>query len=124
MNHYNHANLKHAKQLRKEMTPWERKLWYCYLNKYDVRFYRQKPIGKYIADFYCPKASLIIELDGGGHYDPESQKKDQERTMALEKSGLKVIRFCNTDIDRNFSGVCEAIDNAVKGRITCEQVCK
>ena len=121
MNHYNHANLKHAKQLRKEMTPWERKLWYCYLNKYDVRFYRQKPIGKYIADFYCPKAYLIIELDGGGHYDPESQKKDQERTMELEKSGLKVIRFCNTDIDRNFSGVCEAIDIEVSRRRTLPQ---
>ena len=117
MNCYNHANVKHAKQLRKEMTPWERKLWYCYLNKYAVRFYRQKPIGKYIADFYCPKASLIIELDGGGHYDPESQKKDQERTMELEKSGLMVIRFCNKDIDKNFRGVCEYIDLIVKSRI-------
>jgi very-short-patch-repair endonuclease len=121
MNHYNHANVKHAKQLRKEMTPWESKLWYCYLNKHAVRFYRQKPIGKYIADFYCPKVSLIIELDGGGHYDPNSQQKDHERTMELEKLGLKVIRFCNMDIDRNFRGVCESIDIEVSSRRTLPQ---
>ena len=108
--------------MRRDMTPWERKLWYCYLNKYTVRFYRQKPIGKYIVDFYCPKASLIIELDGGGHYDPISQQKDHERTRELEKMGLKVIRFCNKDIDNNFRGVCEAIDIEVSCRRTLPPV--
>ena len=119
--YYNGKNVEYARNMRREMTPWERKLWYCYLNKYPVRFYRQKTIGNYIVDFYCPKASLIIELDGGGHYAPNSQQKDIERTMELEKLGLKVIRFCNMDIDKNFLGVCEAIDIEVSGRRTLPQ---
>ena len=119
--YYSNRNVEYARNMRRAMTPWERKLWYCYLNKYPVRFYRQKPIGKYIVDFYCPKASLIIELDGGGHYDPNSQRKDHERTMELEKMGLKVIRFCNKDIDNNFRGVCEAIDIEVSCRRTLPQ---
>jgi len=114
--HYDHRNIDFARKLRKEMTPWERKLWYCFLNKYPVRFQRQKAIDQYIADFYCAKASLIIELDGGGHYELEEQQKDKIRTDSLEKHGLKVIRFCNKDIDKNFYGVCTVIDNEVKQR--------
>ena len=98
------------------MTPWERKLWYCFLKDYNVRFQRQKNIGKYIVDFFCAKADLIIELDGGGHYDPESQKKDKDRTVKLESFGYKIIRFCNWDIDKNFYGVCSVIDREVKQR--------
>jgi len=98
------------------MTPWERKLWYLFLKDYPIRFQRQKCIGEYIVDFYCSKAKLVIELDGGGHYDPESQQKDQNRTESLERNGLKVIRFCNTDIDKNFYNVCTAIDKEVKTR--------
>ena len=120
--YYNHKNVSYARDLRRNMTPWERKLWYCFLNKYPVRFYRQKPIGNYIADFYCPKATLIIELDGGGHYDSNAEQKDQERTDTLEKLGLKVIRFCNLDVDRNFDGVCTAIDLEVSRRRTLPPV--
>ncbi len=98
------------------MTPWERKLWHCFLKTYPVRFQRQKCIGSYIADFYCFRARLVIELDGGGHYDPEAQKKDAIRTAYLEQKGLKVMRFCNTDIDKNFYSVCTVIDREVKGR--------
>ena len=115
--YYNHKNVGNARNLRKEMTPWERKLWYCFLSKYDVRFQRQKTIGEYIVDFYCASAALIVELDGGGHYNPEAEQKDSERTNQLEKLGLKVIRFCNMDIDRNFDGVCTVIDREVKCRI-------
>ena len=104
------------RNLRNNMTPWERKLWYCFLKTYSVRFQRQKTIKCYIADFYCAKANLIIELDGGGHYDPEAQKKDEARTYDLEKLGLKVIRFSNRDIDRNFYSVCTVIDEEVKKR--------
>ena len=114
--YYDHKNVEFAKALRKEMTPWERKLWYCFLKTYSVRFQRQKTIKCYIADFYCAKANLIIELDGGGHYDPEAQKKDEARTYDLEKLGLKVIRFSNRDIDRNFYSVCTVIDEEVKKR--------
>ena len=111
---HNIENEKYARQLRKDMTPWERKLWYCFLKDYPVRFQRQKCIDNFIADFYCFQAKLVIELDGGGHYDPEAEKKDQFRTQVLNKNGLKVIRFCNTDIDKNFYGVCTVIDNEVK----------
>ena len=114
---HNKDNEKYARQLRKEMTPWERKLWYLFLKDYPIRFQRQKCIDNYIADFYCFQAKLVIELDGGGHYDPESEKKDTQRTNILENYGLKVIRFCNTDIDKNFYGVCTVIDNEVKIRL-------
>ena len=115
--YYDHKNVDYARKLRKEMTPWERKLWYCFLKNYPVRFQRQKTIDRYIADFYCAKARLVIELDGGGHYDPESEKKDRIRTENLEQNGLKVIRFCNRDIDKNFYGVCTVIDQKVKNSI-------
>ena len=118
--YYNHQNVMLARALRKEMTPWERKLWYCFLKTYDVRFQRQKTIGKYIVDFFCAKAGLIVELDGGGHYDPEQAKKDAYRTEELEKNGYKVIRFCNTEIDKNFYSVCTVIDREVKMRIQQE----
>ena len=117
MIHYNNANMEFAKQLRKEMTPWERKLWYLFLKDYPIRFQRQKCIDSFIVDFYCFRAKLVIELDGGGHYNPDSEKKDNERTKMLEQYGLKVIRFCNTDIDKNFYGVCTVIDHEVKQRI-------
>ena len=71
MKDYNKENIPLAKTLRKNMTPWERKLWYDFLRYYPVRFQRQKAIGNYIADFYCVKARLVIELDGGGHYTAE-----------------------------------------------------
>ena len=96
------------------MTPWERKLWYEFLRNYPVRFQRQKAIGNYIADFYCAKAQLIIELDGGGHYTIEQTEKDEIRIKELESINLKVLRICNSDIDRNFNGVCEYINLAVK----------
>ena len=76
-----------------------------------------KIIGKYIVDFYCAKARLVVELDGGGHYDPEKEEKDRTRTEILEKYGLKVLRFCNLDIDNNLYGVCTMIDREVKERM-------
>ena len=83
MKPYNHANIPLAKELRKNMTPWERKLWYDFLRNYPIRFQRQKAIGNYIADFYYAKARLIIELDGGGHYTEDRFEKDAIRTNAL-----------------------------------------
>ncbi len=115
MKEYNKANIPFAKELRKNMTPWERKLWYEFLRTYPIRFQRQKVIGNYIADFYCAKAKLVIELDGGGHYTDEQEKRDGFRTVKLEAMDLTVIRICNLEIDRNFRGVCEYIDFVVKG---------
>ena len=114
MKAYNKDNIPLAKTLRKNMTPWERKLWYDFLRSYPVRFQRQKVIGNYIVDFYCAKAMLVIELDGGGHYTAQQSEKDNIRTKELEKMQLTVLRICNLDVDYNFGGVCEYIDLAVR----------
>ena len=114
MKQYNKANIPLAKELRKNMTPWERKLWYEFLRNYPVRFQRQKAIGNYIADFYCAKARLVIELDGSGHFAPEQAEKDKIRTKELESMNLRVLRFLNRDVDTNFYGVCEYINSVVK----------
>jgi len=111
---YNKANISKAKSLRKNMTLQERKLWYDFLRNYTVRFQRQKAIGNYIGDFYCAKARIVIEIDGGGHYTEEQIYKDKLRTEYLNSKGLSVIRFTNTDIERNFQGVCEFIDIQIK----------
>ena len=117
MKAYNKANIPLAKELRKNMTPWERKLWYELLRNYPVRFQRQKAIRNYIADFYCAKARLVIELDGGGHYTEEQSEKDSIRTKALESMNLTVLRICNLDVDRNFRGVCEYIEHVVSNSL-------
>ena len=117
MKDYNKDNIKLAKTLRKNLTPWERKLWYDFLRTYPVRFQRQKAIGNYIVDFYCAKARLVIELDGGGHYEEKQIEKDKIRTQELEKMNLKVLRFCNIDIDKNFYEVCNCVDKEVKKRL-------
>ena len=103
-----------AKKLRKEMTKEERHLWYDYLRSYPVRFSRQKVLGKYIADFYSAEAKIVIELDGSQHYEAGELQRDAERTAFLEEYGLTVIRVPNNEVSRNFRGVCEYIDAAVK----------
>ena len=117
MKAYNKANIPLTRVLRKNMTPWERKLWYDFLRNYPVRFQRQKAIGNYVADFYCAKARLVIELDGGGHYTPEQAEKDEQRTNDLNAMHLTVVRICNLDIDRNFRGVCEYVDRLVQNSL-------
>ena len=117
MKEYNKSNIQLAKTLRKNMTPWERKLWYEFLRDYSIKFYRQRAIGEYIVDFYCAKAKLVVELDGGGHYTDEQERKDAIRTNELKKMNLTVIRICNIDIDKNFKGVCEYIDSVVKSKL-------
>lgn len=107
---YNKDLIAYAKELRKNMTPWEIKLWNVFLRNYPIRFQRQKVIDNYIVDFYCAKARLVIELDGGGHYEKAQMQYDARRTKALENYGLKILRICNLDIDNNFYSVCEYID--------------
>lgn len=114
MKKYKKENIPLAKDLRKNMTPWERKLWYCFLRNYSIRFQRQKAIGNYIADFYCAKARLIVELDGSGHYEEKQERYDENRTDFFKREGFSVFRVCNLDIDRNFQGVCKAIDQRVQ----------
>ena len=103
-----------AKQLRKEMTKEERHLWYDFLRTYPVRFSRQKVLGKFIADFYSAEAKIVIELDGSQHYEENLAERDAERTAFLEGYGLSILRIPNNEVNRNFYGVCEYIDTAVK----------
>ena len=77
-----------AKTLRKNMTKEEKHLWYDYLSEYPVRFIRQKVIGKYIVDFYCAKAKLVIELDGSQHYEDKEMEKDTLRTEHLDRKSV------------------------------------
>ena len=109
-----------AAKLRAEMTKEERKLWYDCLSSYPIRFYRQRIIGSYIVDFFCYQAKLVVELDGSQHYENQGRQRDSQRTMYLESLGLKVIRFSNLDVLRNFEGVCTAIDLIVHERMGLE----
>ena len=114
---YNENNIKLAKNLRKNATPQENHLWYDFLSKYKIRFQRQKAIDNFIADFYCHKARLVIEIDGSQHYTEEGKEKDEFRTEILEGYDLKVIRFTNSQINTNFQGVCQYINIVVKSAI-------
>ncbi len=111
---YNGKNIALAKQLRTNATPQENHLWYDFLSTYPVRFQRQKAIDNFIADFYCHKAKLVIEIDGSHHYSEKGLRKDQFRTDILEGYDLKIIRFTNTQIKMEFREVCEYIDFVVK----------
>ena len=103
-----------AKELRKNMTKEERYLWYDFLREYPVKFTRQKVLGKYIADFYCAKANIVVELDGSQHYEDEGLINDEKRTEYLKQYGIRVIRISNLDVLKNFEGVCMHIDNMTK----------
>ncbi|MBR2131083.1 MAG: endonuclease domain-containing protein [Oscillospiraceae bacterium] len=103
-----------AKHLRKEMTKEERHLWYDYLRFSSVKFLRQKILGKYIVDFYCAEAKLVVELDGSQHYEEGNIENDAQRTDFLEGYGLKVIRIPNNEVNQNFRGVCEYIESTVR----------
>ena len=111
---HNQSIVPAAKKLRNNMTKEERHLWYDFLRTYQVKFSRQKVLGKYIADFYSSKAKLIIELDGSQHYEKEQIKEDAERTGYLEQFGLKIIRIPNNQINEHFEETCEYVDNVVK----------
>ena len=118
---YNENNIPLAKRLRKNATPQENRLWYDFLSKYEVRFQRQKAIDNFIADFYCHKARIIIEVDGEQHHTEKGMKKDEFRTEILEGYNLSVIRFTNHQINTNFDGVCKYIDFVVKSTISDKQ---
>ena len=99
----------YSRKLRKEMTKEERHLWYDFLRLLNIPFHRQKTIGQYIVDFYCDKANLIIELDGSQHFDTTGIEEDKSRDLFLSSSGYTILRYSNSDVNRNFRGVCEDI---------------
>lgn len=112
----NNNLLSNARDLRKNMTPQERKLWYDFLRTYPVKIYKQKIIANYIVDFYCDSAKLVIELDGSQHYEEEAIAYDANRTEVFESYGLKVLRYTNLEIVKQFDAVCQEIDGEIQNR--------
>ena len=106
-----------AQQLRREETRHENLLWYQHLKTYPVQFRRQRQFGRYMADFYCSSAKLIIEADGMQHAHPDSVAYDRSRTAYLENLGLYVLRFAHREIEEEFEAVCRLIDQTVRRRI-------
>lgn len=98
-----------AQDLRKNMTPEEKHLWYDFLKKLPITVNRQKNIGNYIVDFFISTKNIAIELDGKGHGEKEQHEKDKARDEELYKIGITVLRYQNTEINKNFNGVCRDI---------------
>ena len=113
----NNSLLENAKKLRRNMTRQEKHLWYDFLQHYPVKIYKQRIIDNYVVDFYCHKARLVIELDGARHFTPEGKAYDAARTEVLERYGLYVLRFTDSDVDDRFGTVCEKIDKIIQERI-------
>jgi very-short-patch-repair endonuclease len=111
-----------ANRLRADATNAEILLWrrLKHLETRGTHFRRQMPIGNFIADFVCPAARLIIEVDGSQHGEDYGRARDQERTQWLASEGYRVIRFWNNDITRNIEGVMEAIYDALHGSRAAE----
>ena len=110
MNQTQNARLTpNAKTLRKTMTKEERRLWYDCLKLLPVTVHRQKVIGRYIVDFYCASAGIVIELDGSQHYEEVAMEADRERDAYLNSLGLTVLRYTNLDVNRKFKEVCEDV---------------
>lgn len=114
---YKRELVERARDLRKHMTPQERKLWFCFLRGYPTKFLRQRIIGPYIVDFYCASASVAVEVDGGGHYEAKQWLWDKRRTQYLNRVGVEVLRVTNTDVDNRFEAVCSGIDQLVRQRL-------
>ncbi|OUC14850.1 MAG: endonuclease [Alkalinema sp. CACIAM 70d] len=98
-----------AKEMRKNPTPAEKKLWQEFLRDSEFRFLRQRPIDHFIVDFYCAKLGLVIEVDGSGHFTEQGKAHDQERTQILEGYGLTVVRFTNEEVLNDFENVRQTI---------------
>ena len=113
----NHSLLELARILRRNMTRHEKRLWYEFLRHYPIKIYKQRTIDSYIVDFYCPKARLVIELDGSQHYTTDGKQYDSIRSQTIEDYGLRIIRFTNLQIDRHFDKVCYQIDQVIRNAI-------
>lgn len=99
-----------ADELRKNMTQQEWNLWYFYLRNHRLKWYRQRIIDRFIVDFYCHAAKLVIEIDGKQHYTDKGIVYDTERTQVLQGYGLKVLRYTNQQLECNFQEVCWDIE--------------
>ncbi len=106
---YDHNLIELAQGMRKNPTPAEKILWEEYLRNLSVRILRQKPIDRFIVDFYCASVKLAIEVDGQQHFTPEGIAYDLERSAILAGYEIKVIRFSNQEVMHNFESVCKQI---------------
>ena len=114
---YNHTLTQKARENRKNPTPAEQRLWYKVLqNKQlgNLKFVRQKPLDAYIVDFYCAELKLAIEIDGDTH--ARQKQYDKDRTKALNKHGVDVIRYTNADVLNNLEGVYRDLHERVSAR--------
>ncbi|MBQ8896467.1 MAG: endonuclease domain-containing protein [Clostridia bacterium] len=111
----------YSKVLRKNMTDEEKRLWYDCLKYLPMTVNRQKVIGKYIVDFYCASARLVIEVDGVQHASDEGLANDRQRDEYLESLGLFVLRIANHDINTDFDNVCTGVYDIVKERCGIEE---
>ena len=102
---YNKTLTEYAQELRKNMTPEEKHLWYDFLKVLPMTVKRQYVVENYILDFFIPDVNIAIELDGSQHFEPENREEDRVRDETLLSMGIKVIRYPNTDINKNFDGV-------------------
>ena len=102
-----------SQSLRRDPSPAERKLWFEFLRDLPVKFTRQKPLGHYIADFYCASQRLVIEVDGDSHFNHEGARYDAARTATLELVGIRVMRITNLEVMEQFEGVCQRIHEAL-----------
>ncbi len=108
---YNKSLKQFSKNLRRNMTDAERLLWSRIRGKQlkGLQFYRQKVVGNYIVDFYCPKSKLVIEVDGGQHYSDEGRDKDSVRDDYMKKNGISVLRLSDRDVLKRIDVVMEEI---------------
>jgi very-short-patch-repair endonuclease len=109
-----------ARRLRREMTDAEQRLWYRLRRKQlqDVQFYRQKPLGEYVVDFYAPAVRLVVELDGGQHFEATAMVADEYRSEVLRRMGLDVLRFDNRQVLLETDAVVEEIWRFIDARIS------
>jgi very-short-patch-repair endonuclease len=98
-----------SQALRRDPSPAERKLWYEFLRTLPIKFTRQKPLGHYIADFYCANERLVIEVDGDSHFTERGEQYDETRTAQLQAMGVRVVRVTNVEVMQDFEGVCATI---------------
>ena len=112
---YNPRLKQTARRLRAAMTDAEQRLWWRLRGKQllGVPFYRQKPIGNYVVDFYAPAVALVVEVDGAHHFEAAEAGKDEIRSAYLEKQGLRVLRFTDLEVLQELEAVVQAIFEAV-----------
>ena len=115
MEKYEKKNLAFARSNRKarNATKQESVLWHLFLKICSVNFSRQYRIGEYIVDFYAPSIKVVIELDGGQHYEEKALAYDEARTAFLSSLGITVLRFTNDDVDKRLNGVVTEIKRVI-----------